>query len=123
MHLLKMRRLAENIMDSVSGIRTLMTEMRAASQGAVEAYDKSKRSRADTAASARRIAMLTQEQRQATEQVMASMDEMNNVLRETIEGVQRSTTVSKDLIDLSFALADLVAPEDDETRESRQGNS
>jgi methyl-accepting chemotaxis protein len=119
----EMRRLAENIMDSVSGIRTLMTEMREASQGAVEASDKSKSSSEETAASARRIAMLTQEQRQATEQVMASMDEMNNVLRETIEGVQRSTTVSKDLIDLSFALADLVAPEDNEAREARNENS
>ncbi len=108
----EMRRLAENIMDSVSGIRTLMTEMREASQGAVEASDKSRNSSEETAASARRIATLTQEQRQATEQVMASMDEMNNVLRETIEGVQRSSAVSKNLIDLSHNLAHLVTPVD-----------
>ena len=108
----EMRRLAENIMDSVSGIRTLMTEMREASQGAVEASDSSRSSSVETAESARRIAMLTQEQRQATEQVMASMDEMNNVLRETIEGVQRSTSVSKDLIDLSHNLANLVTPDE-----------
>ena len=112
----EMRRLAENIMDSVSGIRTLMTEMREASQGAVEASDKSHSSSEETAASARRIAMLTQEQRQATEQVMASMDEMNNVLRETIEGVQRSTAASRDLIDLSHNLAHLVTPMDSQAR-------
>lgn len=119
----EMRRLAENIMDSVSGIRTLMTEMREASQGAVEASDKSHSSSEETAASARRIAMLTQEQRQATEQVMASMDEMNNVLRETIEGVQRSTAASRDLIDLSHNLAHLVTPMDGSERSGDSAKS
>jgi methyl-accepting chemotaxis protein len=114
----EMRRLAENIMDSVSGIRTLMTEMREASQGAAEASDSSRSSSEETAASARRIATLTQEQRQATEQVMASMDEMNNVLRETIEGVQRSSAVSKDLIVLSHNLAHLVTPVDQDAADA-----
>lgn len=108
----EMRRLAENIMDSVSGIRTLMSEMRNASQGAAEASDTSRSSSEETATSARRIAMLTQEQRQATEQVMASMDEMNNVLRQAMQGGQRSSAVSKKLTDLRMALGEIVAASD-----------
>lgn len=107
----EMRRLAENIMGSVSVIRTLMNDMRGASLGAVEASDKGQQSSQETMASARRIAMLTQEQRQATEQVMTSMDEMNVVLRQAFEGVQRATSVSEGLVDLSTALAVIVSAE------------
>jgi methyl-accepting chemotaxis protein len=106
----EMRRLAENIMDSVSGIRALMTELRTASQAAESASAKGQDLSQETAESAQRIALLTQEQRQSTEQVMTSMDEMSNVLHQSLEGVQRYTQAADSLVTIAQHLADMISP-------------
>lgn len=106
----EMRRLAENVVESVSGIRELMKDMRDASQAAVSASQEGTRSSTATTHSAREIALLTQEQRQATEQVMASMDEMGDILNHTLDGIQRTTSSASQLTGLAGKLAHMVNP-------------
>jgi Methyl-accepting chemotaxis protein (MCP) signalling domain len=106
----EMRRLAENVVESVAGIRALMKDMRDASQAAVLASQEGTKSSTATTHSAREIALLTQEQRQATEQVMASMDEMGDILSHTLHGIQRTTSSASQLTALSGKLARMVNP-------------
>lgn len=106
----EMRRLAENVVESVSGIRALMKNMREASQAAVVASQEGTRSSTATTHSAREIALLTQEQRQATEQVMASMDEMGDILSHTLHSIQRTTASASQLTELAGKLAHMVNP-------------
>lgn len=107
----EMRRLAESVMESVSGIRSLMKDMRAASQAAVSASVEGTDSNRATTKSAREIALLTQAQREATEQVITSMDEMSQIVSHTLEGVQRSTRSARKLADLAGSLSNLVNPD------------
>lgn len=106
----EMRRLAENVMASATEIRALMKEMRQSSQSAVEASQSGVQSSDATTGSAREIARLTQQQRQSTEQVIASMTEMQEVLRVNIESVQRSTQSAHSLVMLSQNLLATVDP-------------
>ncbi len=106
----EMRRLAENVVESVSGIRELMKDMRETTKAAVSASQEGTMSSTATTHSAREIALLTQEQRQATEQVMASMDEMGDILSHTINGIQRTTLSASQLTDLASTLARMVHP-------------
>ncbi|HWN66849.1 MAG TPA: methyl-accepting chemotaxis protein [Haliangium sp.] len=106
----EMRRLAENVVESVAGIRALMKDMREASQAAVSASQEGTKSSTATTHSAREIALLTQEQRQATEQVMASMDEMGDILSHTLHGIQRTTASASQLTGLAGKLARMVNP-------------
>jgi methyl-accepting chemotaxis protein len=106
----EMRRLAENVMASATEIRALMKEMRQASQAAVDASQGGIHSSDATTGSAREIARLTQQQRQSTEQVIASMTEMQEVLRVNVEAVQRSTLSAHSLMQLAQALLVTVDP-------------
>lgn len=106
----EMRRLAENVMGSATEIRALMKEMRQASQAAVDASQGGIVSSDATTGSAREIARLTQQQRQSTEQVIASMSEMQEVLRVNVEAVQRSTLSARRLMTLAQNLLATVDP-------------
>ncbi|HVK74284.1 MAG TPA: methyl-accepting chemotaxis protein [Kofleriaceae bacterium] len=97
----EMRRLAESVLETASAIRDLMKEMHKASEEAVQASMLG-------ATSSEKIALLTQQQRQATEAVVASMDEMRTVLVQTLSGIQRSTKAAESLVTLSRALTGLV---------------
>jgi hypothetical protein len=115
----EMRRLAENVMESVTSIRAVMKEMREATRAAVDASGQGEEASTSTARSARQIALLTQEQRAATEQVIASMQEMNAVLHHTIEGVQRSTQWARDLGELAEELSAVIGAEQDDDAAGR----
>ncbi|MEM9488694.1 MAG: methyl-accepting chemotaxis protein [Myxococcota bacterium] len=106
----EMRRLAENVMESVAGIRELLKDIREASQAAVMASEEGNKSSTATTRSARQIALLTQDQRSATEQVIASMDEMGEILNHTLDGIQRTTTSAKQLTELAGTLSQVVNP-------------
>lgn len=106
----EMRRLAENIMAAAGEIRALVREIRQASQAAVAASHDGVTSSDATTGSARQIARLTQQQRQATEQVITSMAEMQEVLRLTTESIQRSTQSAGKLASLAGALLASVEP-------------
>jgi methyl-accepting chemotaxis protein len=87
----EMRRLAENVMESVSGIRKLMKDVRSTSQKAVQASHDGTELSEQTTRSAREIAMVTQQQRKATEQVRTSMDEMTELLNHTMLNIKQTT--------------------------------
>jgi hypothetical protein len=106
----EMRRLAENVMASATEIRALMKQMRQASLSAVDASQGGIASSDATTGSAREIARVTQQQRQSTEQVIANMTEMQEVLRVNIEAVQRSTQSAHKLVALSQNLLATVDP-------------
>ncbi|MEZ4402370.1 MAG: methyl-accepting chemotaxis protein [Kofleriaceae bacterium] len=97
----EMRRLAESVLETAATIRELMKEMHRASEEAVAASQLG-------ATSSEKIALLTQQQRQATEAVVASMDEMRTVLVQTLSGIQRSTKAAESLSNLSRVLTGLV---------------
>lgn len=107
----EMRRLAENVIESVSGIRELMKEMRELSQAAVSASREGNTSSTATRISAQEIAMLTQDQRKATEQVIASMDELGSILNLTLDGIQRTSGSAGHLTQLARDLSQVVKPE------------
>jgi hypothetical protein len=115
----EMRRLAENVMSSATEIRALMKEMRQASQSAVDASQSGIASSDATTGSAREIARVTQQQRQSTEQVIASMTEMQEVLRVNIDAVQRSTQSAHRLVALSQHLLSTVDPRHPKARASQ----
>lgn len=107
----EMRRLAENVIESVAGIRELMAEMRELSQAAVSASQEGTNSSTATRHSAQEIAMLTQDQRKATEQVIASMDELGSILNLTLDGIQRTSASASKLTGLASTLSQVVDPE------------
>ena len=106
----EMRRLAENVIESVAGIRELMAEMRDLSQAAVSASQEGNSSSTATRHSAQEIAMLTQDQRKATEQVIASMDELGGILNLTLDGIQRTSASASKLTGLASLLSRVVSP-------------
>jgi len=98
----EMRRLAENVMESVSGIRQLMKDVRAASQKAVRASHDGTQLSEQTTLSAREIALVTQDQRRATEQVRTSMDEMTALLNHTMRSIKQMTREAGELAGLAI---------------------
>lgn len=105
----EMRRLAENVMESVAGIRRLMKDVRAGSQGAVDASHAGIRLSEATTSSARDIALVTQQQRKATEQVSTSMDEMTQILNHNVTSIEQTAKSAGTLADLSAHLSGLVS--------------
>jgi type II secretory pathway component PulM len=87
----EMRRLAENVMESVASIRKLMKDVRSTSQKAVQASHDGTQLSEETTRSAREIALVTQQQRKATEQVRTSMDEMTDLLNHTMRNIKQTT--------------------------------
>lgn len=80
----EMRRLAESTMESVNSIRQLMNDMRTASHEAVQAGHEGVALSEETTRSARDIALETQQQRKATEEVGRSMDDMAASVSDTM---------------------------------------
>jgi hypothetical protein len=104
----EMRRLAESVMESVAGIRRLMNDMRAASHVAVQAGQEGIALSEETTRSARDIALETQQQRKATEQVGQSMDEMASTVSETMASTRRTVANAAELAAAAFQLGTLV---------------
>lgn len=98
----EMRRLAENVMESVSVIRQLMKDVRSASQKAVRASHDGTQLSEQTTQSAREIALVTQDQRRATEQVRTSMDEMTSLLNHTMQSIKQTTRGAAELTGLAI---------------------
>jgi methyl-accepting chemotaxis protein len=105
----EMRRLAENVMESVANIRKLMQDVKTSSGSAVEASQGGTQLSEETTRSARDIALVTQQQRQATEQVTRSMDEMASVLGNTVSGVKHVTASATALAELAARLSSVIA--------------
>jgi methyl-accepting chemotaxis protein len=125
----EMRRLAENVMESTKEIKNLITEIREATHAAKEASDGNKKMAAEgeklgghamtsvsgilsgiqeTSDAARVIHLATQQQRTATEQVVQSMSEIEEVTRQAQAGSKQATGAAAELTKLAERLADLV---------------
>ena len=125
----EMRRLAENVMESTKEIKNLITEIREATHAAKEASDGNKRMAAEgeklggaaigsvggiltgiqeTSDAARVIHLATQQQRTATEQVVQSMSEIEEVTRQAQAGSRQATGAAAELTELAERLAELV---------------
>jgi methyl-accepting chemotaxis protein len=125
----EMRRLAENVMESTKEIKNLITEIREATHAAKEASDGNKRMASegeklggsaitsvagiltgiqDTSDAARVIHLATQQQRTATEQVVQSMSEIEEVTRQAQTGSRQATGAASELTKLAERLAELV---------------
>jgi methyl-accepting chemotaxis protein len=125
----EMRRLAENVMESTKEIKNLITEIREATHAAKEASDGNKRMAGEgeklggnamqsvsgilsgiqeTSDAARVIHLATQQQRTATEQVVQSMAEIEEVTRQAQSGSKQATGAAAELTNLAERLADLV---------------
>jgi methyl-accepting chemotaxis protein len=125
----EMRRLAENVLDSTKEIKNLITEIREATAAAASAADASKSATEsgeklgsvaaqavegilagvqETSDAARVINLATQQQRTATEQVVASMAEIEDVTRQTTQASKQATGASAELTQLAGRLAELI---------------
>ena len=125
----EMRRLAENVMESTKEIKNLITEIREATHAAKEASDGNKKMAAEgeklggnamsnvtgilsgiqeTSDAARVIHLATQQQRTATEQVVQSMSEIEEVTRQAQSGSKQATGAAAELTKLAERLAELV---------------
>ena len=104
----EMRRLAESVMESVTGIRRLMNDMRAASQVAVQAGQEGIALSEETTRSARDIAQVTQQQRKATEQVGQSMDDMAATVTDAMARTRQTTANAAELAAAALQLGTLV---------------
>jgi len=125
----EMRRLAENVLESTKEIKNLITEIREATHAAKEASDGNKREASEgeklggnamssvsgilsgiqeTSDAARVIHLATQQQRTATEQVVQSMSEIEEVTRQAQAGSKQATGAASELTRLAERLAELV---------------
>jgi methyl-accepting chemotaxis protein len=125
----EMRRLAENVLESTKEIKNLITEIREATHAAKEASDGNKREASEgeklggnamasvsgilsgiqeTSDAARVIHLATQQQRTATEQVVQSMSEIEEVTRQAQAGSKQATGAAAELAKLAERLAELV---------------
>jgi len=125
----EMRRLAENVLDSTKEIKNLITEIREATAAAAGAADASKMATEsgeklgsvaaqavegilagvqETSDAARVINLATQQQRTATEQVVASMAEIEDVTRQTTQASKQATGAAAELTTLAGRLAELI---------------
>jgi methyl-accepting chemotaxis protein len=125
----EMRRLAENVLDSTKEIKNLITEIREATAAAAGAADASKSATEsgeklgsvaatavegilagvqETSDAARVINLATQQQRTATEQVVASMAEIEDVTRQTTHASKQATGAASELTQLAARLAELI---------------
>ena len=125
----EMRRLAENVMDSTKEIKNLITEIREATAAAGVAAEGSQRATEqgerlgsvaaqavegilagvqETSDAARVINLATQQQRTATEQVVASMAEIEDVTRQTTQASKQATGAAAELTQLAGRLAELI---------------
>ncbi len=125
----EMRRLAENVLESTKEIKNLITEIREATHAAKEASDANKRMAGEgekmgasaitsvngilsgvqeTSDAARVIHLATQQQRTATEQVVQSMGEVEEVTRQAQTGSRQATGAASELSSLAERLAELV---------------
>ena len=104
----EMRRLAESVMESVAGIRRLMNDIRGAAQVAVQAGQEGVALSEETTRSARDIALVTQQQRRATEQVGQSMDDMAATVTDAMSRTRQTAANAAELAEAALQLGALV---------------
>jgi methyl-accepting chemotaxis protein len=104
----EMRRLAERVTASVEDIKKLVADVRASGSSTVLATEEGRKLAEDTTDSARRISVVTQQQRTGTEQVSQSMKDISSMLTQSTAAVRQQKALAEDLKDQAERLAEVV---------------
>ncbi|MBK8212248.1 MAG: methyl-accepting chemotaxis protein [Myxococcales bacterium] len=93
----EMRRLAERVTATVDSVRTLLTDIRASGSAAVMATDESRKVAASTEETARRITLVVQQQRSATDAVGATVKDRASVVAQSAIAATQTRVSTEDL--------------------------
>lgn len=104
----EMRRLAENIKESIGDIKELVSDIRESSLAAVMATEEGSRLSERTTDTALQISLITQQQQSGTEQVTQSMEELSHLINQGVAGTRQVTTAASELASASDSLRQLV---------------
>ncbi len=104
----EMRRLAENIKESIGDIKELVSDIRESSLATVMATEEGSRLSEQTTDTALQISLITQQQQSGTEQVTQSMEELSHLINQGVAGTRQVTTAARELADASDNLRFLV---------------
>ncbi len=104
----EMRRLAENIKDSVGDIKELVSDIRESSLSSVMSTEEGSRLSEQTTETALKISLITQQQQSGTEQVTQSMEELSHLINQGVAGTRQVTTAARELANASDALRHVV---------------
>lgn len=104
----EMRRLAENIKDSIKDIKGLLSDIRESALSNVMAVEEGSRLSQRTTESALKISLITQQQQSGTEQVTQSMEELSHLINQGLAGTSQVTTAAGDLSELAERIHVLV---------------
>lgn len=94
----EMRRLAENIKDSVGDIKELLSDIRESALSSVMATEEGTSLSERTTESALKITLITQQQQSGTEQVTTSMEELSSLINHGVSGMRQVTTAASELV-------------------------
>lgn len=104
----EMRRLAENIKESIGDIKELVSDIRESSLASVMSTEEGSRLSEQTTETALKISLITQQQQSGTEQVTQSMDELSHLINQGVAGTRQVTTAANELAISSEALRQVV---------------
>ncbi len=104
----EMRRLAENIKESVGDIKELVSDIRESSLATVMATEQGSNLSEQTTDTALQISLITQQQQSGTEQVTQSMEELSHLINQGVAGTRQVTTAASDLANAADTLQNLV---------------
>ena len=104
----EMRRLAENIKESVGDIKALLSDIRESALSSVMATEEGSNLSERTTESALKITLITQQQQSGTEQVTQSMDELSSLINHGVSGMRQVTTAAGELVKMSEDLRIIV---------------
>ena len=104
----EMRRLAENIKDSIGDIKELVSDIRESSLASVMATEEGSHLSEQTTETALKISLITQQQQSGTEQVTQSMEELSHLINQGVAGTRQVTTAARELAHASDALRNVV---------------
>lgn len=105
----EMRRLAESVMAAAREIKQLAANIRAASDSSVQAAEEGRTLAGRTSDSAKEITLVTNQQRNATEQVTRSMDEVSQLLTRSADGTRATERAAQAMLQLAEQLATLTS--------------
>ncbi len=104
----EMRRLAENIMDSVGKSKSLINDISEASQSTAMACREGVIRAKETTDVAMQIKVVTQEQRENTGEVNRAMEDLSGLVTQGVVGIRQVTVAASELASLSVSLREMV---------------
>ena len=104
----EMRRLAETIMGAVREVKQLAIDIQSLSHAAVMATEEGQRLSSQTTEHTRQITLIAGQQRTGTQQVVASMDEIQNYTKQSLEGAKEAVATADNLVQTSAELSKML---------------